>query len=61
MFIYVIEIYFNKIEEKFNRRCKMTSVYQAIAGLLSMALIGFVLYWLGERLWKEEKRLARLE
>lgn len=61
MFIYVVEIYFNKIEEKFNRRCKMTSVYQAIVGLLAMALIGFVLYWLGERLWKEEKRLARLE
>ena len=39
----------------------MTSVYQAIAGVLAMALIGFVLYWLGERLWKEEKRLARLE
>lgn len=39
----------------------MASIYQAIVGILSMALIGFVLYWLGERLWKEEKKWARLE
>ena len=39
----------------------MTSVYQAIAGVLGMTLIGFVLYWLGEKIWRDEKRLARLE
>lgn len=72
-------------KEKFNRRCKMKSVYLVMAGILSVALaifvgkhlyptqllhqlagtlsvvfVGSVLYWLGERLWEEEKKWARL-
>lgn len=37
------------------------SAYQTVAGVLGMVLLGFVLHWLGDWIWREEKRWARLE